>query len=338
MNCAICNDTGKRHGSDYLDCSCAAATARRELQLAITAFIAEYPLGGDLNSDLHWFIHQRATRLAEAEMQAMAQEYKAQIDDLDQQNTALTNDNRGMAAERELHMARIDELERQLLKALGTPENDWCPECHLRESTTDPKDKRIAELERENGNLRYELNAALSAAPSAPAVEQQFKLDNIEQYRQQMAGISTAALGYWKEGDSIHPDYDTPALRDVAKLYAKYDALYRDAEATQAADTDKVRDAMAAQAPVREVPGWVSVAERMPELTIRDENKVVIEGRTIPATTSSERVLVALDSGARQIDRATRLDGGEHTFFQCYGKRVKYWQPLPAAPVQQEGE
>jgi hypothetical protein len=52
-------------------------------------------------------------------------------------------------------------------------------------------------------------------------------LNEIEQYRMQMAGISTASLGYWKEGDGIHPDYDTLALRDVAKLYAKYDALYK---------------------------------------------------------------------------------------------------------------
>jgi len=51
-------------------------------------------------------------------------------------------------------------------------------------------------------------------------------LQEIEQYRMQMAGISTAALGYWKEDDGIHPDYDTPALRDVAKLYAKYAATY----------------------------------------------------------------------------------------------------------------
>ena len=28
-------------------------------------------------------------------------------------------------------------------------------------------------------------------------------------------------------GDSIHPDYDTVALQDVARLYAKYDALYK---------------------------------------------------------------------------------------------------------------
>ena len=52
-------------------------------------------------------------------------------------------------------------------------------------------------------------------------------LQDIEQYRMQIAGICTAAIGYWKNGDGIHPDYDTLALRDVAKLYAKYDALYK---------------------------------------------------------------------------------------------------------------
>ena len=52
-------------------------------------------------------------------------------------------------------------------------------------------------------------------------------LQDIEQYRMQIAGICTAAIGYWKNGDGIHPDYDTLALRDVAKLYAKYDELYK---------------------------------------------------------------------------------------------------------------
>jgi hypothetical protein len=51
-------------------------------------------------------------------------------------------------------------------------------------------------------------------------------LQSIEQYRMQMAAICTAAIGYWKESDSIHPDYDSLALRDVAKLYAKYAELY----------------------------------------------------------------------------------------------------------------
>lgn len=62
---------------------------------------------------------------------------------------------------------------------------------------------------------------------ASPKSEQEPVLQDIEQYRMQMAGISTAAIGYWKEGDSIHPDYDTLALRDVAKLYSKYDALYK---------------------------------------------------------------------------------------------------------------
>jgi hypothetical protein len=51
-------------------------------------------------------------------------------------------------------------------------------------------------------------------------------LDQIEQYRMQMVAIATAAIGYWKEGDGIQPEYDTPPLRDVAKLYSKYEALY----------------------------------------------------------------------------------------------------------------
>lgn len=70
---------------------------------------------------------------------------------------------------------------------------------------------------------RYDELQAQGPAPQ-PA---QGELENIEQYRLQMAGISTAAFGYWKEGDDIHPDYDTVALRDVAKLYAKYDELFK---------------------------------------------------------------------------------------------------------------
>lgn len=48
-------------------------------------------------------------------------------------------------------------------------------------------------------------------------------MDELENIR--LAGISTAALGYWKEGEAIHPDYDTVALRDVAKLYGKYERM-----------------------------------------------------------------------------------------------------------------
>ena len=51
-----------------------------------------------------------------------------------------------------------------------------------------------------------------------------------EQIRLQMAVISTASFGYWKEYDSIHPDYDSNTLRDVAKLYQKYDKLFKEVE------------------------------------------------------------------------------------------------------------
>lgn len=68
---------------------------------------------------------------------------------------------------------------------------------------------------------------ALREALAEQPAQQEPVLQEIEQYRLQMAGISTAAIGYWKESDGIHPDYDTIALRDVAKLYAKYDELYR---------------------------------------------------------------------------------------------------------------
>ena len=72
---------------------------------------------------------------------------------------------------------------------------------------------------------------------TSPPAQQEPVLQEIEQYRLQMAGISAAAMGYWKESDGIHPDYDTIALRDVAKLYAKYDELYR-AQRTWAGLTD----------------------------------------------------------------------------------------------------
>jgi len=60
------------------------------------------------------------------------------------------------------------------------------------------------DLERENATLRQQLAEAE------------------ERETMRLAGISTASIGYWKEGESIHPDYDTQALRDVAALYGRY--------------------------------------------------------------------------------------------------------------------
>ena len=52
-----------------------------------------------------------------------------------------------------------------------------------------------------------------------------------EKHIMQLSGISTASIGYFKDGDGIHPDYDTVALRDVTCLYSKYETLFnRDKE------------------------------------------------------------------------------------------------------------
>jgi hypothetical protein len=60
-----------------------------------------------------------------------------------------------------------------------------------------------------------------------PKTQPEPVLEDIEQYRLQMAAISTAAIGYWKQGDGIRPEYDTLALRDVTTLYEKYAALHK---------------------------------------------------------------------------------------------------------------
>lgn len=79
-----------------------------------------------------------------------------------------------------------------------------------------------------SGGLDHMIDRWKVLFPDAPVpTVKPAQLEDVEQYRLQMAGISTAALGYWKESDGILPDYDTLALRDVAKLYAKYDGLFK---------------------------------------------------------------------------------------------------------------
>lgn len=66
--------------------------------------------------------------------------------------------------------------------------------------------------------LREAISALIARYGAQPATSDE-RLNLI------LAAISTAALGYWQEGDNIRPEFDTVALRDVAKLYAKYAAL-----------------------------------------------------------------------------------------------------------------
>ena len=91
-------------------------------------------------------------------------------------------------------------------------------------------------LQESSTALREALNApqptamqdweAIAADQAMTIAMQAATIESLKEQRlMQMTAITTAALGYWKEGDSILPDYDTIALRDVAKLYAKYEAL-----------------------------------------------------------------------------------------------------------------
>lgn len=43
----------------------------------------------------------------------------------------------------------------------------------------------------------------------------------LENERQKVAACSTAAYGWWKEGDALHPDYECAAIHDVAQLYQR---------------------------------------------------------------------------------------------------------------------
>ena len=68
----------------------------------------------------------------------------------------------------------------------------------------DPKAEELSE------EIRTFLAAETEAEPD----------DKDEIHQMQLAAISLAARGNWKKGDKISPKYETPALHDVAKLYA----------------------------------------------------------------------------------------------------------------------
>lgn len=97
----------------------------------------------------------------------------------------------------------------------------------MNEVNATPHAELIADLINPNNPKNEREHAAVREIERLREALENPVLEDIEQYRLQMAGICTAALGYWKNGDNINPNYNTLALRDVAKLYAKYDALYK---------------------------------------------------------------------------------------------------------------
>jgi hypothetical protein len=112
-------------------------------------------------------------------------------------------------------------------------------EYELDDGTTEAFDKRYATFAALVAAHEREACAKLCNDEADDGTEEQ-ALQDSEQYRMQMAAICTAAIGYWTEYDSISPEYDTLALRDVAKLYKKYDVLYKAQQG--AAAQDKLND------------------------------------------------------------------------------------------------
>lgn len=76
-----------------------------------------------------------------------------------------------------------------------------------------------------DGNTHKEMDATLAEGIAAEVTDLVGGM---------LAGISTASVGYWGEGDSIADEYDTVALRDTAKLYAKYEAARQPQERGEA--------------------------------------------------------------------------------------------------------
>lgn len=137
----------------------------------------------------------------------------------------------------------------------------------MNEVNATPHTELIAELMNPNNSKNEREHAAVREIERLREALENPVLEDIEQYRLQMAGICTAAIGYWKEGDNIHPDYNTLALRDVAKLYAKYDALYK---------TQPVHHAVIAGA-LFDFMGWLTSRKERLVLSSADEASSAVD-------------------------------------------------------------
>lgn len=80
----------------------------------------------------------------------------------------------------------------------------------------------------QGSQVRRKYNYALQLVWEASAQHYEREIAELkEKHIMQLAGISTASIGYFKDGDEIHPDYDTVALRDVTSLYDKYHDTFK---------------------------------------------------------------------------------------------------------------
>lgn len=202
-------------------------------------------------------------------------------------------------------LSRIAELEAQLEEAET-----------LISQTSHGAAERIADLERQ------------LAEASAPAVEQQpvaqVAEDCVFLLRKQPNGDR------WPVGTKL---YTVPMAADAEKLREEILALepedgndwgyvYGFGAAIRAVAGILNPASMAAQAPVREVPRWVSVNDTLPELRI---DVVVYCGYMVTAQRTDD-----LHDPENHKGWVIDFDNGSAT-------EITHWLPLPAAPVQQEG-
>lgn len=83
---------------------------------------------------------------------------------------------------------------------------------------TTPQPDIVAELREAFEIVKRQHIHALDAV-----IEHRATIAELEEKRiMQLSAISTASIGYFKDGDDIHKDYDTVALRDVTNLYVRY--------------------------------------------------------------------------------------------------------------------
>jgi len=62
-----------------------------------------------------------------------------------------------------------------------------------------------------------------------------------ERERIRLAACGVAALGYHKDGDNIHPDYESASLSDVHRLTAKLERAEAERDALRA-NAERIRD------------------------------------------------------------------------------------------------
>jgi len=93
------------------------------------------------------------------------------------------------------------------------------------------RDRQQQEIEARQQEMETVMDRLTALLLRAEQAEQGWETE-----RMRLAGCLTAAEGYWKEGDGIHPDYYSESLRVVAKLYAERDDLKAALRLTQRHD------------------------------------------------------------------------------------------------------